>query len=208
MSDDGLKPTGKKRSSCLLVGLIVFALLAGGVGAFVWWQNRPIEPVQLSGDEKAVVEEKVEAIQSNQVPASADTVEDEGYQPGTKELVLTERELNGLLNEQTSLGDKVRFDLNKDSVIARIDTDLDPDVPMIGGKRLKMKVHFIMKHDEDGPSFVIDDVSIWGISLPNDWLGGIKGRDLIAESIGADQGLAGVESIKVESGEIRIKLKE
>jgi len=57
---------------------------------------------------------------------------------------------------------------------------------------------------------VIDDLTIWGISLPNEWLGGLKGRNLFAELLGPEAGgeLPGVESFVIRPGEISIKLKE
>jgi len=33
---------------------------------------------------------------------------------------------------------------------------------------------------------VLDDATVWEISLPNDWLGGIKGQDLLAQTLGSD----------------------
>ncbi|BCX47257.1 arginine N-succinyl transferase [Haloferula helveola] len=189
----------RKKGSCLVKGLVVLALLVVVIGGVWWWNNRPIKPVVLSEEEKVEVVQKVEAIQTP----------DPEYQKGASEIVLTERELNGLLNERTTLGDKVRFELVTDAIHARVETDLDPDLPVVGGKRLKAKARFLVTQDEAGPHFVIDDVTVWGISLPNDWLGGLKGRDLIAETVGGQGGgLPGVKSMKVESGRIRIELKE
>jgi hypothetical protein len=172
-----------------------------GLGILWWWHNRPIRPVELSAEEKQVVEEKIEGI------TRAEPAEPE-YEKGAKEIVLTERELNGLLNERTTLGDKVRFELATGAIHARVETDLDPDLPVVGGKRLKARARFLLSNDEGGPHFVIDDVTVWGVSLPNEWLGGLKGRDLIAETLGSGGGLPGVETIEVVPGEIRVELKD
>lgn len=206
MSQEPLPP--KKKRSCLVTGLLVVLLAVLAAGAAWWWVNRPIRPVELSAEEIEAVEEKVGALQGEEVP-QAERV-DPVYEKGVREIVLTERELNGLLNENTTLGDKLKFELVPDAVHARVETDLDPDLPMVGGKRLKARARFLITQDEAGPHFIIDDVTVWGVSLPNDWLGGLKGRDLIGEAIGTSEhrGLAGVESMEVVSGEIRIKLKE
>lgn len=192
-------PAPGKKGSCLLKGLFIVAILALIAGGVWWWQNRPIDPVVLSAEEKHVVEQKVEAIQQ----------EEPKYEPGVRQIELTERELNGLLNEHTTLGDSVKFELATDAVHARVEMDLDADIPVVGGKTLKAKARFLVHEDETGVHFVIEDVTVWGVSMPNDWLGGLKGQDLIGEAIGGKGGkLAGVKSLKVEPGRIRIELKE
>ena len=32
---------------------------------------------------------------------------------------------------------------------------------------------------------MLDDLTVWGISLPNDWLGGLKGQDLLGQTVGS-----------------------
>lgn len=193
----------KPGSSCLLkglIGLLVLALVLGGVW---WWSNRPIQPVTLSAEEKVVVEAKVEAIQK---PAEAT---EPTYEKGSKEIILTERELNGLLNENTSLGKSLKFELGTNVILARVETDLDPDLPVVGGRRLKARARFLVDDKPGQASFIIDDLTIWGISLPNDWLAGLKGRDLLGEILGGPNGrVAGVEEFKVEPGKLVIRLAE
>ena len=56
-------PVPQKRRPVLvpiLIGLVVILLAVVGL---VWWQNRPIKPVQLTVQEKEVVQTKVEALQ-------------------------------------------------------------------------------------------------------------------------------------------------
>ena len=177
--------------------LAIIALVLGGLW---WWHNRPIKPVQLSVEEKAVVAEKVEAIQKPAEPA---------YEKGGKEIILTERELNGLLNDNTTLGESVSFQLATNAIHARVETDLDPDLPLVGGKRLKARARFLVSDVPGKAAFILDDVTVWGVSLPNDWLAALKGRDLLGEAIGAKGGkLPGVEEFKVEPGKLTIRLAE
>ncbi|MEP4078640.1 hypothetical protein [Haloferula sp.] len=197
----------KKKGSCLLKGLFIVAVLALIAGGVWWWQNRPIDPVVLSAEEKQVVEQKVEAIQQEE--PKSEGLEEPKYEPGKRVIELTERELNGLLNEHTTLGDSVSFELATDAVHARVEMDLDEDIPVFGGQKLKAKARFLVHEDESGAHFVIEDVTVWGVSMPNDWLGGLKGRDLLGEAIGGKGGkLAGVKSLKVEPGKVKIELKE
>lgn len=178
-------------------------LLLLAVG-FWCWLNRPIRPVELSAEEWVAVEAKVEALQPANGPPEP------SYERGSKEILLTERELNGLLNEHTSLGDKLKFELATDAIHARLETDLDPDLPLVGGKRLKARARFIVKTEEGIPSLAIDDVTVWGVSLPNDWLGQLKGRDLFGEILGCGKGgrISGVDGIQVKPAGISIRLKE
>jgi hypothetical protein len=193
-----LPARGHTRTVKILIGLLVLALILGGLW---WWYNRPIQPVQLSVQEKAAVEAKIEAIQQPAEPQ---------YEKGSKEIILTERELNGLLNENTTLGKSVSFQLATNAVHARVETDLDPDLPIVGGKHLKARARFLVSQVPGQASLVLDDLTVWGISLPNEWLAGLKGRDLLADILGADNGgkVAGVEEFKVEPGRLVIRLAD
>lgn len=199
-------PRRKSRLVPVLVGLAAVVLVAVGLW---FWFNRPIKPVQLSAEEKQVVQQKVEAIQQVEAPAPASPAEPT-YEKGKKEIILTEKELNGLLNEHTTLGDKLKFELATDAVHARLETDLDPDLPVVGGKRLKMRARFIVKTETGTPSLILDDLTVWGVSVPNDWVAQLKGKDILGEILGGGKGgkVAGIEEMSVEPGQLKIKLKE
>ena len=179
--------------------ILVVLLLAGIVGAYFWY-NRPIKPVELTAQESQALEQKIDRIEA--APGEPQ------YQPGSKEVVLTERELNGMLAENTDLGDKLKFTLVTDEVHARLVTDLDEDLPMVGGKKLKAKARFLVQSVEGRPSLVLDDLTVWGASLPNDWLGGMKGKDLLSEIFGEGGGLSGIEELRIERGQLVIRLAE
>lgn len=191
-----------KRSRLPIV-LIVLAVVMIALGAAWWWYWRPIQPVTLTAVEKTAVEAKVEVLEKPAEPT---------YEKGAREIVLTERELNGLLNENTTLGKSLSFQLATDAIHARIETDLDADLPVVGGKRLKARARFVVGDGSGHPTLVLEDLTVWGISVPNDWLAGIKGRDLLGEALGGGNKsrttLAGVEELRVEPGQLRIRLKE
>lgn len=204
MTEDPTPPVSRKSgSSCLVKGLIGLVILALVIGGLWWWSNRPINPVVLSPQEKTAVEVKVEAIQKPAEPK---------FEKGSKEIILTERELNGLLNENTTLGKTVSFELATNAIHARVESDLDPSLPVVGGKHLKARARFLVSSVPGQASFILDDVTVWGISLPNDWLAGLKGRDLLGEILGTGKArtskVAGVEEFKVEPGRLIIRLAE
>lgn len=201
MSDHpAIPPLPARRRSCLVKGLVVMAILALTLGGLWAWHNRPIQPVELTAREKAVVAAKMELIQQ---PAARP------YEKGSREIILSERELNGLLHENTAFGQAVSFELARNAVHARVETDLDPDLPLVGGKHLKARARFLVSPVPGQVTFVLDDLTLWGVSLPNEWLGGLKGHDLLAELLGAQNGrLAGVEEFKVEPGRLVIRLAE
>lgn len=193
-------PARKGKPSCLLVAAIVLVLLVACVGGIYLWQNRPIKPVELSAKETQALEQKIDSMEA--VPGEPQ------YERGSKDIVITERELNGLLAQNTDLGDKLSFTLATDEIHARLETDLDEGLPVIGGKRLKARARFLVKTTEGRPSLVLEDLTVWGASLPNDWLGGMKGKDLLSEIFGAGGGLRGIEELRIERGQLVIRLAE
>ena len=195
------KPIRKKsRKRKILITLaVVFLLCVSAGAAFYWWQNRPITPVVLDADEQRALSKKVEAVQERT------------YDPGTKVITLTEREVNALFHLNTDLGDKVRFELAPNAMHARIRTELDQDLPVIGGRTLKAKARFILTDTENKPALILDDLTVWGISLPNAWLPDLKGQNILA-NIGLDMSdnriAAGIKNISVDNGKITIQLAE
>ncbi len=197
-NDSPSKPKGCKRKVLITLG-VMFLLVVGAGAAFYWWQNRPITPVVLDSDEQRSLESKVEAVQKRT------------YEPGTKAITLSEREVNALFHHNTGLGDKVRFELASNAVHARIRTELDEDLPVVGGRTLKAKARFLLTNSDNTPALILDDLTVWGISLPNAWLAELKGQDILT-NIGLDmsnnQIAAGIKDIRVDHGKITIQLAE
>ncbi|MFD2257941.1 hypothetical protein ACFSSA_14765 [Luteolibacter algae] len=186
----------RRKISCLLVaGLALILIVVLGVATWFWF-NRPIKPVELTQQETEVLQDKIE------------TIEELTYEEGSKEIVLSERELNGLINQNTNLGEKLKLTLANDEIHARIETDLDEDLPVVGGKKLKARAKFTVDSIDGKPSLVLDDFTVWGASLPNDWLGGMKGKDLLGEIFGNGAGIGGIEELRIERGQLVIKLAE
>ncbi len=184
MNDSPALPTRRSRRP-LIIALILFLTigLAAG-GTLWWWQNRKIEPVLLSQTEKVELEERM-------------------YEKGKKSFILTEREINGLIHSNTKLGEDLKIELATDAIHLRIKTTLDPEVPILGGKTVKARARLIASNEE---GLVIDDLTVYGISLPNAWIGNLKGISLFSAL--EEQLPAGVKSIEVRNGEMHVELEE
>jgi hypothetical protein len=110
------------------------------------------------------------------------------------------------------LAKKLAIDLGDDLVSARLLVPVDQDFPILGGKTLRISTGVEMAFRDAKPIVILKGVSIMGVPIPNAWLGGMKNIDLISE-FGDQQGFLagfaeGVEDIRVEEGELKIKLKE
>lgn len=206
-------PANPRSGSCLIRGLIGLGVVALVVGLLIWWYNRPIRPVELTPPEIKVVEQKIATIQPpHEAPPRETDVPSAppDYQPGKREIILTDREINGLLHRNTKLGDQIAFEFAPGAIHARLETLLPEDVPVMGGKKLRARAKFTVNSLGPAPTIVLDDLTVWGVSVPNDWLGGIKGKNLLGELLGSPDGTAipGVDSITIQSGRLVICLKE
>ena len=190
---------------------------------------KAFQPVELSEKEQSVLNQKIQAITATQPePQSraeekkdvktkdADTPESplspEPYRErgADRKISLSERELNALLAKNTDLGGKVAVDLSKDMASVKILIPLDPEFPIFGGKTLKVTAGLELHHDRQGLKAILKGVSIWGVPMPNAWLGGMKNADLI-KALGADSSFwasfsAGIDKLRVEDGNLTIQL--
>ena len=229
-----------KKTPWLLYGFaVLFGLvlvICATVAITFWWMQRPIKPVVLSPAEKAAVEQKLqhlgggdpttprpipvgmrraEADESLRVAAGADTprpVPDRAYVPGSKVLRLTERELNGLLNANTELGRSVRLQFGKDAINAYLAVPIPEDFPIGGGKMFRARGQFRVSLGNGGAAYaILEDVTIFGLSLPKAWLGGLKGENLIGAAMGEGGRPAtfkGIKSLRVEPGALVLEVED
>ena len=219
------KTRSRWKSPLLIIGLVVLLILVA-LGVLWWWLTRPIKPVTLTSPEKQVLEQKIDALSGDppqfpiapgeDPPAPGDpepappATPEPAYEAGSKSIILTQRELNGLL-EMNGLGDKVEIILAEDTVITRVNSDIPEDFPMFGGQKFKARARFFVTDEAGRPALIVDDVTVWGISLPNAWLGEIKGENLfevVSPELNENFISRGIEEIKVGNGQIRIDLAD
>lgn len=213
----GLKPrTSTKHKLLVAAGVFfgVFGLTAAS--ATLWYQHNfhasPFKPVALTATEEQTLESKL-AVLNGQAQGELSVAATDP----AKTIVLTEKEVNGWLARQEGLADKVKFHMNNDTVGATVLVPVDEEVPVIGGQTLRFKVIFNSKLDAASKhlNFSLADVSVGGISLPNAWLGDIKGLNLLANNGPgtADAEVlqriaAGIKDFKIRNGELRMVLND
>jgi hypothetical protein len=204
--------------------LLAFVLIIiATVAITIWWLQRPIKPVVLSAQEKKVVDTKLQQMRSAPVAArderttavprvnpSPAPTSSRVYEPGGMELRLSERELNGLLNQNTDLAKTVQLELDTDAVNAYIAVPIPKDFPLVGGRMFRARGRFrLVLTKGQAPVAMLEDVSILGVSLPKEWLGGVKGKNLLADAVGQGSDAAtwkGIKSLRVVPGAIVLEL--
>ena len=177
----------------------------------------PFSPVELSQKEEIKLNEK---LQYFGLPALASSNEDQpalkpepySEKNAKREISFSEKELNALLAKNTDLADKVAIDLSDSLASAKMIIPLDPDFPVLGGKTLKVSGGAEFAFRDGRPVVILKGVSVWGVPIPNAWLGNLKNVDLVSE-FGGDEGFwksfaEGVSNIQIEEGQLKIKLKE
>ncbi len=231
---DPIPPRAEVRFSWLkLLAIILAATIVASLVA-VWAVStylfpKEFKPVTLSAKEEQVLEQKLDRFDSLQrtriaarnrpAPPSASsespgTLQPERYseEGASREIVLTEKELNALLAKNTDLADKLAIDLSADMASAKLLVPLDEDFPLLGGKTLKVSAGLELAYADGKPVVVIAGVSLWGVPIPNAWMGNLKNVDLVRE-FGGQGGFwsafaAGVDEIKIDDGRLLVRLKE
>ena len=214
-------PAGEKRGPRWThVLLIVLATIVVTVGVTYWvlatWVFvKEFKPVQLNAREEQVLNSKLRAIgyQVDELDAQGNLKPEPYSEVGAKrEVSFSERELNAMLARNTDLAHKLAIDLSDELVSAKLLIPLEPDFPMLGGKTLRVNAGVEMAYRESRPIVILKGVSVMGVPIPNAWLGNLKNVDLVNE-FGADRGFwksfsEGVDNIRVEEGQMKIKLRE
>ena len=203
--------------------LVTMAVTFWVVRTYVYAKD--FKPVELNVNEQQTLDAKLRVLgydpgpgAGSAKPAPSETDEQwlrsERYSEAgaRREVRFSERELNAMVANNRDLAKKLALDLGDDLVSARLLVPVDQDFPILGGKTLRVSAGVEMAFRDAKPVVVLKGVSIMGIPIPNAWLGGLKNIDLISE-FGDQNGFwsafaDGVEDIRVEEGQLKIRLKE
>ena len=229
----------KKRFGCLqVVGLIAIAVIISIVATILVIKTysfpSEFKPVDLNFKEEEVLTKKLESLNSitgvdlsshlteavRDKPLKTDRfdssarIEPEPYSEKgiRREISFTERELNGLLANNTDLARKLAIDLADDLISAKLILPVDEDFPIIGGKTVRLRSGMVFSYANGKPVVILKGITIMGVPVPNAWLGGIKNIDLV-DKFAVEKGFwktfsDGVEDISVSEGLLKIKLRE
>jgi len=236
LSTPSAPPPAIKKTRWLLYGcgtlIALLLVIVATVVITLWWIQRPIKPVVLSAQEKAAVEEKLQHVGGGNAPApapnrgaktgvprpvaaagtDANRGQDRPYLPGSKMLKLTEREINGLLNANTDLGKSVRLEFARDALNAYVTVPIPEDFPIFGGKMFRARGRFRVSLGNGAtPYAILEDVTVFGLSLPKAWLAGLKGENLIGQALGERNGtpvFRGIKSLRVVPGALVLEVED
>lgn len=215
----------EKKHGCLFIGSIMLVTIVISVAATVWIFTQYIfpkrfEPVELSITEQQTLNRKLRVFEgfgnstiSSQNSQVADLEPEKYSEEGAdRRIELTERELNGMLANNTELAERLIIDLSESLASGKLLVPLDPDFPIMGGKTLKISAGMELSFRNEKPIVVLKGVSIMGVPLPNAWLGNMKNVDLVRE-FGGNEGFwksfaDGVENVEVSEGKLIIQLRE
>jgi hypothetical protein len=217
--------------SGLKTTLLVIALTVVATLATVWVTThylfpKQFTPVTLDHKEQQVLDTKLQRLhiqlgvappaphKKEAAPATpAPVLKPERYseENAPREVTFTEREINAMIANNTDLASKLAIDLSQDLISAVLLVPMDPDMPVFGGKTLKINAGLELRYKSGKPVVILKGVSLWGVPLPDSWLGDIKNIDLVHEY--GDEGFwkafaAGVEDIAVADGKLTVKLKK
>jgi hypothetical protein len=226
-----LSETGsnKKRPNPLLIALIIFGVVIVTAIVTVWLTMmflfpKEFRPVKLSEREKITLEQKISRLDTTGIsdrvgrenkktkpekPVKPEKYSEEG---AAREIRFTEREINGLIANNTDLASRLAIELSDDLASAKLLIPMEPDFPIVGGKTLKITAGLELKYVNGKPVIALRGVSLMGVPMPNAWLGNLKNVDLVKE-FGSEAGFwkffsEGIEYIRVKDGKITVRLRE
>ena len=205
----------------VLAIVVVAAIIASVIS--VWVIQKYIlpdefKPVVLSVKEEKALDGKIEQLEKmsdTRLSASGEAVlEPERYQedPAMRTIVFSEKELNALLAKNTDLAQKLAIELSDGMASAKLLLPLDEEFPVLGGKTLKVTAGLGIDFSNGKPVVMLKGVSVWGVPIPNAWLGNMKNVDFVKE-FGGDTGFwksfsDGIDTIEIQEKSLLIRLNQ
>ena len=213
--------------SIFVVVLIALILI---IAVSVFWVKKNIyasdfTPTKLTQAEQKILDEKVKRLdraayfsgnkQFKNKPKNPDKrLEPEPYSEKDKdrEITLSEKELNSIVAKDPDVAKRVAIDLADDLVSVKLLVPMDEDFPILGGKTIRLKFGTELAYSEGKPIVAMRGISLGGVPLPSAWWGDIKNINLVEYFGGSggfwDQFAKGVADIKIQEGQLYLKLKE
>jgi len=211
-----------------ILGLVVLVVMATAL-VTAWWVKHYIyastfTPTVLTSEEQKVLDSKlaeldVTSTSDPRLPKTEPRDKDAPLEPkaytekgASREISLTEKELNALIANNPEVARRVAIDLSENLISVQLVVPVDEGVFILGGKTLRLHLGVMLAFERERPVVALKGVSLGGIPLPNAWLGNLKNRNLVNE-FGGEEGFwklfsDGVAGLKVQEGHMVITLKE
>ena len=222
---DGSSQRFSGKQVLLFVGLAVLATAL----VTAWWVNQYLyaatfEPTRLTESEQRSLDSKMAQLgqvnesgflfskpkgSSPDGPLEPKPYSEEG---ASREIQLTEREVNSLIAKDAEMAKHVAVDLADNLVSVQLVVPVTEELPLVGGKTLKLNFGVELSYANGKPVVAMQGISLGGVPLPSAWWGDIKNINLVEEfgSPGGfwDQFAKGVQDLNIQDGQLRITLKE
>lgn len=214
MNQEDPKARKSLRLSVVMALLALTVVLTVVITLFVakFWLFQPaMDPVDLNPREEAELETKLQVLQS---ASDQESVSPEPYseQSADRVIYFTQRELNALIATEPDLARRAAVHLSEDMISANFLVTLPQDLPILGGKTVKVSAGLQVAYSQGRPSIIIQGVSLMGIPVPSAWLGGLKGRDLVQyQGQGGELWQAfgrGIADLQVKDGQLKVELAD
>jgi hypothetical protein len=222
MSEEELLNNKKKvraRSLKILriTGILLFVVI---ILSAIWIKYNvyanPFIPTKLNEKEQKIFEAKLYRLrhysQKDEIKEGRLVPEPYSEEAAGRETYITEKELNAAIAANEETARRVAIKLSEDLISVKVLVPFDVDVPLIGGKTLRLNCGITLSYKAGKPIVALRGISVGGIPIPNAWLGNIKDVNLVHKF--TDEGgfwdifSKGVEDIKILDGSLYIKLKE
>jgi len=220
----------KRRFGCLHVLGIVLIVMVVTALLTAWWIKSNIyaariETPVLNAEEQQVLDSKLakltepagqEAVSTDAAPAKAEFATKPGEFSDDEEfkyeLTISEKELNAMIADEPELAGHVKVDFGEDSISLTVLIPVDEEMFLVGGTTIRLRVDVTLRYEDQKPVFAFHHISVGGIPIPGAWLGDLKDVNL-AEAFDEeggfwDQFAAGIADIKVQDGQLWVKLRE
>lgn len=229
MTNDEVRPSRKGFSGFQVLLFILVAMVLTAALSFwvfrTYIQPADFKPVELSTKQQEQLDAKLRQLGLNPQDLLPNAKRENAFDadgrlvpekynedPEKRDIRLSERELNAMVASNPDLAKRFAIDLADNLASAKLLIPVDPDMPVMGGKTLRVNAGLELAYRDGKPVVKLRGVSIMGVPVPNAWLGNLKNTDLV-EQFGTDPGFwksfsAGVGLIEIEDGQLHIKLKE
>ncbi|MFO8141320.1 MAG: arginine N-succinyltransferase [Marinobacter sp.] len=186
-------PPPKRGFSGLQVFGIVLLTLVATLGVGYWWLSHYVfpenfEPVTLNDSEQDSLNTKLNTLGiDTQGAESGRPLQPEPYSEdgASREVRFSERELNGMLANNTDLAQRLAVDLSDDLLSAVILVPPEEGFPLLGSRTLRVNAGVELSFANGRPLVKLRGVSLMGVPIPNAWLGNLKNVDLFSRELKA-----------------------